>query len=516
MPTVRNLVIVLGDQLDLESPALDGFDPALDLIWMAEVAGESTYVLSHRVRIAYFLSCMRHFAAAQQTQERRVEYTYLDDEGNTGDLATELKRAIQKFKPDRLIAVEPGEYRIEQMLLSIPNLEIRPDTHFFCSRGEFAQWAKSHKQLRMEFFYREMRKKSGILMEKAQPLGGRWNFDVENRASFGKSGPPRTLHQPHAFPPDKITREVIELVDKTFPNHPGSLAHFDLPVTAEQAEAALQDFVKHGLPEFGAYQDAMWTDQPFLYHSRLSGPMNLKLLNPRRVLTAVEDAHHRGHAPLAAAEGFIRQILGWREYIRGIYWTQMPAYAEKNALHAAEKLPDFYWTGKTDMECLRQTIGQTLEYGYAHHIQRLMVTGLYSLLFGVDPVEIHQWYLAIYWDAVEWVELPNVIGMSQFADGGFMSTKPYAASGKYISRMSNYCRNCRYNSAESVGENACPFTTLYWDFLLKHEKTLAKNPRMLMQLKNLARLDPATRKLIHAQASQHRTAQPKGGYTKIS
>ncbi len=505
-------MVVLGDQLDLESPALEGFDPAQDLVWMAEVEGESSYVPSHRVRIAYFLSCMRHFAETLRAQKCRLEYTFLDDKGNSGDLGTELKRAIQKFKPDRVITVEPGEYRIEQMLLSIPNLEIRPDTHFYCRRDEFAQWAKGRKQLRMEFFYREMRKKSGILMDKGQPQGGQWNFDVENRGSFGKTGPPKTLRQPHAFPPDKITSDVIHLVNKTFPNHPGSLSHFDLPVTAEQADASLSDFIKHGLPGFGAYQDAMWTEEPFLYHSRLSGAMNLKLLNPRRVLMAVEDAYHRGHAPLPAVEGFIRQILGWREYIRGVYWTQMPAYAEKNALHANEKLPDLYWTGQTDMECLRQTIGQTLEYGYAHHIQRLMVTGLYSLLFGVHPLEIHKWYLAIYWDAIEWVELPNVMGMSQFADGGFLASKPYAASGKYIARMSNYCRNCRYNPAESLGENACPFTTLYWDFLLKHEKTLAKNPRMVMQLKNLARLDPSTKKAIQAQATQHRQAQPTDGY----
>ena len=316
----------------------------------------------------------------------------------------------------------------------------------------------------------------------------------------------------HTFPPDKTTQEVIALVEKTFPKHVGSLKHFSLPVTAAQAETALKDFVEHRLAEFGDYQDAMWTDQPFLYHSRLSAALNLKLINPRRVLMAVEDAYRRGKAPLAATEGFIRQILGWREYVRGVYWTFMPKYVDKNTLNAKEKLPDFFWTGQTEMECLRQSIGQTLEYGYAHHIQRLMVTGLYSLLFGVDPVEIHKWYLAVYWDAIEWVEMPNVIGMSQFADGGIMASKPYAASGKYISRMSNYCQHCRYKPEESVGEDACPFTTLYWDFLLKHEPALAKNPRMVMQVRNLTRLTPEKKKSIQQQALEHRRSLAKGGY----
>ena len=315
-----------------------------------------------------------------------------------------------------------------------------------------------------------------------------------------------------AFPPDQITQEVITLVENAFPKHVGSLAHFDLPVTAADAALALQDFIDHRLPNFGDYQDAMWTERPFLYHARISAAMNLKLLNPRRVLMAVQDAHHKGHAPLAATEGFIRQILGWREYVRGIYWVFMPGYVEKNALNATEKLPDLYWTAQTDMECLRQAVGQTLEYGYAHHIQRLMVTGLYSLLFGVDPIEIHKWYLAIYWDAIEWVEMPNVIGMSQFADGGIMASKPYVASGKYISRMSNYCSHCRYKPDEMLGKDACPFTTLYWDFLLRHESVLAKNPRTLMQVRNLARFSDDKKKAIQLQAAQHRADQPKGAY----
>ncbi len=516
MPRIRKLVIVLGDQLDLDSSVLTDFDPAQDVVWMAEVAEESTHVPSHRVRIAYFLSAMRHFAAELQARKYRVEYRFLDDTANTGSLGTELAAVIRKLRPEGVVMTEAGDYRVEEMLKAaaaksgVP-LEIRVDNHFYCSREEFAGWAKAHKQLRMEFFYREMRRKSGVLMNGTDPEGGVWNFDSENRKSFGKGGPSQG-RPPLTFAPDGVTREVIALVERMFPKHPGSLKHFRLPVTAAQAEAALKDFVEHRLADFGDYQDAMWTGQPFLYHSLLSAAMNLKLMNPRRVVMAVEDAYRRGKAPIAATEGFIRQILGWREYVRGIYWTFMPQYVQKNALQAKEKLPDFFWTGDTEMECLRQVVGQTLEFGYAHHIQRLMVTGLYSLLFGVDPVAIHQWYLAIYWDAVEWVEMPNVIGMSQFADGGIMASKPYAATGKYISRMSNYCQHCRYKPEDSVGEEACPFTTLYWDFLLRHEAVLAKNPRMSLQVRNLSRLAPEKRKAIQRQAAEHREGTAKGGY----
>lgn len=517
MPPVRNLVVVLGDQLNLESSAFDDFDPLLDQVWMAEGAGESTYVLSHKVRIAYFLSAMRHFAEEVRAKGYRLQYRKLDDRENRGELAAELRFALNSIKPARLVCMEPGEYRIEAMLMETAGqsgvpLEIRADRDFYCSRAEFTAWAARHSGLRMEFFYREMRKKTGVLMERAQPVGGQWNFDSENRKSFGKSGPGLLLSAPQAFPPDRITSDVIALVSKTFANHPGTLDHFALPVTRHDAKVALDDFVANRLPHFGTYQDAMWTDQPFLYHSRISATMNLKLLNPRAVVMAVEDAYHRGHAPLAAVEGFIRQILGWREYVRGVYWRFMPEYIERNALAAKEKLPDFYWDGKTDMQCLRQAIGETLAYGYAHHIQRLMVTGLFALLFGVDPVEVHKWYLAIYWDAVEWVEMPNVTGMSQFADGGLMGSKPYVASGNYIHRMSNYCENCRYKPAEAVGDDACPFTTLYWDFLLRHQKMLESNQRMRMQLRNLSRMDEQKKEAIGLQAADFRAAMPKGAY----
>jgi deoxyribodipyrimidine photolyase-related protein len=363
-------------------------------------------------------------------------------------------------------------------------LEIRPDRHFLCSREQFAAYAGDRRRLRMEFFYREMRRSTGVLMQRGKPAGGAWNYDAQNRIGFGAAGPD-PLPCPKGFSPDATTKEVIRLVNRRFADHPGSLSRFDWPVTAVQAAEALKDFIETRLPAFGEYQDAMWADSPWLYHSRLSCALNLKLLDPRAVLPAVESAWRSKQAPLNAVEGFIRQILGWREYVRGIHWQFMPEYRDRNALGASHPLPSFYWTGDTEMRCLRQAIGQTLTYGYAHHIQRLMVTGLFSLLLGVNPVEVHKWYLAIYVDAVEWVELPNVIGMSQFADGGIMASKPYAATGKYIQRMSNYCHGCRYDPGQAEGENACPFTALYWAFLARNEAKLRANPRMQMQLKNL-------------------------------
>ncbi len=497
-----NLVVILGDQLDISSAALDGFDPNHDVVWMAEVDSEAVAVWNHKARITIFLAAMRHFRNALQARGFKVDYRQLDDKANQGSLLAELKAAIKKHKPAKVIAVEPGEYRLlDEFRQAIPNLEIRPDRHFLASGEDFREHAKGRKQLRMEYFYREMRRRYKILMEKDKPTGGDWNYDSENRGSFPKSGP-GLLPAPLEFEPDKITQEVMALVEKRFPKHPGKLEHFKWPVTHADAKLALDDFITNRLPHFGTYQDAMWTGEPWLYHARIASSLNLKLLDPREACNAAQEAYERGDAPLAAVEGFIRQILGWREYVRGIYWLYMPDYIEKNALEATQPLPSFYWTGDTEMTCLSQTIGQTLDYGYAHHIQRLMVTGLFALLLGVDPKRVHEWYLAVYVDAVEWVELPNVLGMSQFGDGGIMASKPYAATGKYIQRMSNYCQNCRYDPAESVGEKACPFTTLYWDFLMRHEIKLTKVGRMDMQLRNLVRIEPAKKAAITKQANE--------------
>jgi len=479
---------------------------------MAEVSEESTHVWSSKQRTTLFLSAMRHFAQSLRERFWRVDYTALDDIANTGTLAGELTRALERHKPSKLILTAPGDWRVLQAMRSVAlqasiGLELRDDRHFFTTPLDFAAHAKGRKQLRLEYFYRELRHKTGILMDGKKPMGGQWNFDADNRESFGKTGP-AAVPPPTRFAPDEITQSVINLVNVKLAGHPGQVsetaAGFGWPVTRSQALEVLTAFVKQRLPLFGKYEDAMWGGEAWLYHSHLSSSLNLKLLNPREVLAAAEAAYQQGHAPIEAVEGFVRQILGWREYVRGIYWTQMPSYLVLNAQAASQPLPALYWTGQSDMKCLADAISQTLQHGYAHHIQRLMVTGLYALLFGVDPKAVHEWYLAVYVDAVEWVELPNTLGMSQFADGGIMASKPYIASGKYIQRMSNHCTGCRYDPALSTGEKACPFTTLYWDYMIQHEAMLAKNPRMGMQLKNLGRLGAEQRDAISTQAKQHR------------
>jgi deoxyribodipyrimidine photolyase-related protein len=505
---LRHLVLVLGDQLDENASAFAGFDPGQDAVWMAEVAQESTHVWSARQRIALFLSAMRHFAAQLRGRGWTVHYAKLDDVGNCGTLAGELQAAIDTLQPEALVMTAPGDWRVLQALRGAAQaarkpLEIRDDSHFFSTVRDFAAHAQGRKQLRLEYWYRELRTKAGILMEGGKPVGGQWNFDADNRESFGAKGP-GALPPRSVFAPDAITQEIIALVNSRFSAHPGTLDTFGWPVTRAQALVALNAFITERLPLFGQYEDAMWQGEAWLYHSHLSSSMNLKLLSAREVVGAAEAAYRAGQAPLAAVEGFVRQILGWREYVRGIYWTQMPDYAERNALDAQAPLPAFYWTGDTDLACLRDALQQTLQHGYAHHIQRLMVIGLYALLLGVKPQEVHGWFLSVYVDAVEWVELPNTLGMSQFADGGMMASKPYAATGKYIQRMSNHCKGCRFDPAQSTGPDACPYTTLYWDFLLRHEVRLAKNPRMALQVKNLARLAPEKRALITEQAQAHR------------
>ncbi len=518
---LRHLVIVLGDQLDEQSPALDGFDPAQDAVWMAEVSEESTHVWSHKARVALFLSAMRHFREQLRSRGWSVHYQSISDAAGGSTLCGELKHALKALKPQRMIMTEAGEWRVAESLKRLArdtgvDLEVRTDSHFLCSSEEFAAHASGRKQLRMEFFYREMRRRHRVLMDGDEPAGGAWNYDASNRAAFGKAGP-QGLAEPVGFAPDATTREVLSVVERRFATHPGKLAAFDWPVTREDARVALRDFIQHRLPHFGTNQDAMWIAEDdllpsggarslaYLFHSRLAAALNLKLLHPREVISAAEAAWRAGDAPLEAVEGFIRQILGWREYVRGIYRRFMPEYLDRNTLKAELDLPSFYWNAETDMRCLRVVIQQTLRFGYAHHIQRLMVTGLFALLLGVRPRAVHEWYLAVYVDAVEWVELPNTLGMSQFADGGVMASKPYVASGKYIQRMSNYCEGCRFNPAVATGEDACPFTTLYWDFLMRHEKCLAVNPRMSMQLKNLSRLDATQRKAIRDAATRVRS-----------
>jgi deoxyribodipyrimidine photolyase-related protein len=503
---LRHLVCVLGDQLDRNASAFDGFDQSQDAVWMAEVREEAEHVWSSKSRIVMFLSAMRHFAASLSTEGIPLYYRKIDDPKNRQGFVDELALCLQHASPQKLIITEPGEYRVKKAFtdickrLDVP-LDTRPDRSFFCSHEEFEEHASRHKQLRMEYFYRDMRRRHRVLMDAEKPLGGKWNFDARNRQVFSKKGP--EISSPAvSFPPDEITREVSTLVKQRFQSHPGSLDDFNWPVTPEQAQAALRDFVQSRLKFFGPYQDAMWTDYPFLYHSGLSAAMNLKLLDPREVIRQAEAAFTNHLVPINSAEGFIRQVLGWREFIRGVYWRYMPGYPDMNALGAESDLPKWYWTGDTDAYCLQEVIRQTLRYGYAHHIQRLMVTGLFALLLGVRPREVHRWYLAVYVDAVEWVELPNTLGMSQFADGGILASKPYAATGKYINRMSNYCENCPYDPNRVTGEHACPFTTLYWHFLIRHARMLSKNPRMALQVRNLERLDKQRIKEINRQAKR--------------
>jgi len=507
---MRRLNLILGDQLDRNSLLFNDVDIENDCFWMAEVREESTHVWSHKQRIALFLSSMRHFAAELQAQKYPLIYHTLKDH-QFGSLAAALTDTLKKEKPQEVFFVTPGDYRVAQSLIDtcrqyeVPFKQLN-DQHFLSTPQEFKEWAEGKKQLRLEYWYRELRKKYQVLMEdENKPLGGQWNYDQSNRKAFKKEGP---VHVPAtiSWESDAITQEVINLVNEEYSNHPGELITLYWSVTPSQAEQSLERFFDHCLDNFGDYQDAMWTDEPFLNHSLISSALNLKLLHPLQVIQAAEKHHREKAAPLAAVEGFIRQILGWREYVRGLYWLHMPDWVDMNALNAKQNLPDFYWTGDTDMTCLHQSIKQTLKYGYAHHIQRLMVTGLFSLLYGVDPKQIHQWYLAIYVDAVEWVELPNTLGMSQYADNGIMASKPYIASGNYINKMSNYCKSCRFNPAKATGDDACPFTTLFWDFLNTHADTFKRNPRMGFMLKNLDRKTEVDIQSIKTQAIAFRAS----------
>ncbi|WP_395662309.1 cryptochrome/photolyase family protein [Aestuariivirga sp.] len=493
MTTLR---IVLGDQLTRGISSLRDHQPG-DTVLMMEVAEEATYVRHHKQKLTLIFSAMRHFADELRADGLAVDYIRLDDPANTGSFTSEVQRAIARHSPSRIIVTEPGEWRVQEMMKNW-GAEILTDDRFFASPATFAAWARGRKQLRMEFFYRDMRRASGLLMEGDEPTGGQWNFDHDNRKSLPKDVTPPKRQR---FEPDAITAEVMAMVQQRFPGHFGDLEPFGWAVTREDALEALDHFITACLPNFGDYQDAMKQGNVFLYHSIISPYLNIGLITPREICERAEQAWSQGHAPLNAVEGFIRQILGWREYVRGLYWLKMPDYAETNALEAHRPLPDFYWTGKTEMNCLAQSIGDTKRHAYAHHIQRLMVTGNFALLAGLSPKEVEAWYLLVYADAFEWVELPNTHGMALFADGGVMASKPYAASGAYIDRMSDYCSHCRYDPAVKLGPKACPFNYLYWDFLIRNEAKLKSNPRMAMPYRTLAKMD-AERKAEIARQSK--------------
>ncbi len=498
------LRLVLGDQLTRSLSALSDIDPAQDIVLMAEVHDETTYVRHHKQKVVLVLSAMRHFAESLRTEGLQVDYIRLDDDGNTGSFTGELGRALTRHEVDRVVATEPGEWRVWDMMqrwsaeFDLP-VEIRSDDRFLCTREEFAEWADGRKQLRMEYFYRDMRRKTGWLMEGTKPEGGRWNYDVQNRKSLPDDV---ALPARRRFEPDATTREVMTLVEQQFADHFGDLEPFGWAVTREDALDALGHFVKDCLPQFGDYQDAMKAGEDFLFHSVVSPYMNIGLLEPTEVCEAALAAYHNDTAPLHAVEGFIRQILGWREYVRGIYWMHMPEYADSNFLEADRALPELYWTGQTNMRCLREAIGVTRRTAYAHHIQRLMVTGNFALLTGVAPAEVEEWYLMVYADAFEWVELPNTHGMALHADGGLLGSKPYAASGAYINRMSDYCGECAYDPKVKLGPRACPFNYLYWYFLIRNAERLRPNPRMAMPYRTLARMKSERRTRIVREAEE--------------
>ena len=486
----RRLVLVLGDQLSPRLSSLTAADRSTDVVLMVEVGNETTYVRHHKKKIAFVFSAMRHFADELRAAGWRIDYRTLDETGHSSSFTSELAEAVEQHQPKGIVVTEPGEWRIRQEMeawsqrFGLP-VDILDDDRFVCSRKGFATWAADRKQLRMEYFYREMRRTTGLLMEGDQPVGGVWNLDAENRRA---AKPDLFMPQPLRVPPDATTRVVLDLVEAQFSDHFGKLEPFWLGVTRADAERALGGFIAEALPRFGDYQDAMLEGERFLYHSVMSIYINAGLLDPLDVCRRVEEAYRRGHAPLNAAEGYIRQIIGWREYVRGIYWLRMPGYADQNVLGHDRPVPWFYWTGDTDMACLRSAIVQTIEDAYAHHIQRLMLTGNFALLAGVSPQALHEWYLIVYADAYEWVELPNTLGMSQFADGGLLASKPYVASGAYINRMSNHCRGCRYDVKNATGADACPFNALYWHFVDRHRARLESNPRMGPIYRNWSRM----------------------------
>lgn len=499
MTTLR---LILGDQLSETLPSLREAQKG-DIILMAEVHEEAIYVKHHKKKIAFLFSAMRHFSQALRENGHDVHYIKYDDEENQGSLFEEVKQQCAREEIDQICLTEPGEYRLLEAMqnwqraLNIP-VEILEDDRFIASHARFETWAKDgRKELTMEFFYREMRKETGILMEDGKPAGGQWNFDKDNRKPLKKG---MQFSAPMHFSHNEITKDVLALVADKFDDHFGDLEPFFYAVTSADAKRALAHFIDKNLPTFGDYQDAMATGETFLSHSIIAQYINCGLLDPLDACKAAAEAYYRGDAPINAVEGFIRQILGWREFIRGVYWLHMPDYKTRNTLNATRPLPDLYWGAKTQMRCMSETVRMTKEAAYSHHIQRLMVTGNFALLAGLDVMEVCDWYLAVYADAYEWVELPNTLGMALYGDDGIVGTKPYVSTGAYIDRMSNYCKSCRYNPKQKTGEDACPFTTLYWDFLLRHEERFRKNNRMKLAYRNVDRLDSDERKDIRKTA----------------
>ncbi|MCW5588948.1 MAG: cryptochrome/photolyase family protein [Legionellales bacterium] len=501
---IDTLRIILGDQLSLTMSSLDDLNKANDIILMCEVDEETQYVKHHKKKIAFLFSAMRHFELVLQAQGIRTRYIKLDDPDNSGSFAGEIAKAVQLFHPRKVVVTHPGEYRVLALFHTLAkkfsiSLEIREDKRFLVSHHQFAQWAKGRDYFRLEHFYRKVRAEYDILMENNQPIGGQWNFDESNRLS-----PSTNLKPPSPFraPIDEVTQQVVELVQKRFADHFGDLEPFYFAVTRVDALAALHHFIHYSLAHFGSYQDAMIENEPWMFHSHLSFYLNCGLLEPLECVRAAENAYKNNLAPLNSVEGFIRQIIGWREFVRGIYWLKMPQYSNENFLNAKRKLPQFFWNMQTSLNCLKQCLTETKKNAYAHHIQRLMVIGNFAILTGLNPMAVSEWYLLVYADAYEWVELPNVYGMILFADGGVLASKPYIASANYINKMSNYCHNCQYNVNEKNGESACPFNYLYWNFIDTHRDKFAKNPRMGMVYKTYDKMTPSKKLAIQTDSEK--------------
>ena len=501
MSTLR---LILGDQLTPDISSLRDADKSNDIILLCEVFDESVYVKHHQKKIAFLFSAMRHFAAKLSESGWHVDYVRLDQKGNSHSFSGEVARAVARHEPQGVIVTCPSEWRVlEEMRnweTTLPcAVELRDDDRFYCTLDEFASWADGRKQLRMEYFYRELRRKTGILMSENEPIGGQWNYDAENR---GRAPDDLEVPKHTSFAPDDITNEVLHLVENRFGAHFGTLRPFEFAVTHEQAAYVLDRFIAERLPLFGIYQDAMVEGEAFMFHAHIGLYLNCGLLSPQQAIIAAENAYHAGAAPLNATEGFIRQILGWREFVRGLYWLKMPNYADQNALEAHRPLPAFFWTADTKMNCLKQCVSETRDHAYAHHIQRLMVLGNFALLAGLSPKDVNEWFMIVYADAYEWVELPNVSGMALYADGGVLASKPYASGGAYIERMSNYCRSCHYNVKQKTGEQACPFNYLYWDFLIRHQDRLSSNARMGMMYRTLSKMTDEKRATILADSQR--------------
>lgn len=500
---MNKLRLILGDQLNQNHSWFNEVDGKTTYL-MAEMRQETDYVKHHIQKVVAFFSAMRSFKEDLSDKGHKFIYLTITDAENPQDLKRIIEKYVAQTEAKQFEYQLPDEYRLDQQLKSIIkklNIETNAvDTeHFYTTRNQLEDFYKGKKQMVMESFYRMMRKEHAIMMVNDQPEGGKWNFDQSNRKKW--TGSPAIPHE-RGF--RKNVTVLLEEIKSANVTTFGTIEaeSFNWPVTRTDCLSVLRYFCKELLVHFGDYQDALHTEEKYLFHSRLSFAMNSKILSPKEVIDKVLDHYyeHKNEIDISQVEGFIRQILGWREYMRGIYWKEMPDYAKLNKLGNTNTLPDFFWTGNTKMNCLKHAIGQSLDSAYAHHIQRLMIIGNYALLTQIDPAEVDQWYLGVYIDAIEWVEITNTRGMSQFADGGIVATKPYVSSANYINKMGNYCSTCTYSHTKKTGENACPFNALYWNFLDEKKEHFKDNHRMNMMMSLLEKKDSAELKALKQRA----------------